>query len=234
MARKKGNKNRAAAPPKYDPAPEVAAIARDLIAEHHTHLLGVRIEYVFCDRLPKNKGKAQLGNARKISSLNAFLAGKPDQEDKTTPPFFVVTIHSASWQFLKDSQRIALVDHELSHLWAEEDEDGNRKLKLLGHDLEEFAAVVRRHGVWLGDVQQFVNALSEHGQQSLDLPVGSVVDSAVRKAAERFADSVAKSGITDLTIESGGKSVTLPGGGKRRSNGGGVDVDNPLAAAAGQ
>lgn len=170
---KKKAKNRAAAPPKYDPAPEVERIAGGLIDENHTHLLGVRIEYVFCDRLPKNKGKAQLGNVRKISSLNAFLAGKPDEafdeQGKAPSPFFVMTIHSASWQFLKDTQRRALVDHELCHMFCEEDDEGNRKLKLLGHDLEEFSSVVRRHGVWLGDVEKFLAAVAEHGQTKLQL-----------------------------------------------------------------
>ena len=64
-----------------------------------------------------------------------------------------------------------MVDHELCHAWAEvkqkkDDSDSDEELETdnpvrLGvkpHDLEEFSCIVRRHGLWRDDIQDFVEA----------------------------------------------------------------------------
>lgn len=147
----------------YTPAPEVKQIAEDLIPKYHQHLIDfdVRIEYVFIDKTPKAKGREVWGTCRKISNLNAFLANGQDGSD----PFFVITISEPVWEVLPPKSKIALVDHELCHAWAEaqqdEETDGSEdvvKLSLRPHDLEEFSCVVRRHGLWRDDIQAFVDA----------------------------------------------------------------------------
>jgi len=147
----------------YTPAPEVKQIAEDLIPKYHQHLIDfdVRIEYVFIDKTPKAKGREVWGTCRKISNLNAFLANGQDGSD----PFFVITISEPVWEVLPPKSKVALVDHELCHAWAEaqqdEETDGSEdvvKLSLRPHDLEEFSCVVRRHGLWRDDIQAFVDA----------------------------------------------------------------------------
>lgn len=147
----------------YRPAPEVKKIAEELIPKYHQHLLdfNVRIEYVFSDKTPKSKGRETWGSCRKVSSLNAFLANAQDGTD----PFFVIVISEPVWEILPHAARVALVDHELCHAWAEadqnEDDDGSDdpvKLSTKPHDLEEFACIVRRHGLWRDDVRSFVEA----------------------------------------------------------------------------
>jgi hypothetical protein len=39
------------------------------------------------------------------------------------------------------------------------DEDGQPKWKLIGHDLEEFRDIVRRHGIWDENIRSFKDAL---------------------------------------------------------------------------
>lgn len=65
----------------YRRAPEVQAIARDLIdtIEQHKTLASVRIEYVWRDKAAKSKGRTVLAKARKIGGLNAFLALAVDE-----------------------------------------------------------------------------------------------------------------------------------------------------------
>lgn len=147
----------------YRPAPEVKQIAEELISKYHQHLIDfdVRIEYIYIDKTPKTKGREVWGTCRKISSLNAFLANSQEYSD----PFFVITISEPVWEILPLKSKIALVDHELCHAWAEaqqeEDTDGSEdvvKLSLNPHDLEEFVCIVRRHGLWREDVQAFVDA----------------------------------------------------------------------------
>ncbi len=155
---------------KYYEAPEVESIANELIAKYHQHLIdfSVKIRYVFVDKTPKSKGKETWGTCRKVSGLNAFLEGvATDGSD----PFFVITISEPVWDVLPDDKRIALVDHELCHAWAEAkqqkddaDDDSDLetdnpvKLSVKTHDLEEFSCIVRRHGLWREEIEDFVDA----------------------------------------------------------------------------
>jgi len=146
----------------HRPALEVAEIATNLVEKYHRHLLDfdVKLEYVFVDKTPKRNGKEVWGTCRKVSSLNAFLAGDDDGSD----PFFVIVISEPIWDILPPDTRKALIDHELCHAWAkanqkeDDDEADPVKLSLRPHDVEEFACIIRRHGLWREDIQDFVDA----------------------------------------------------------------------------
>lgn len=155
----------------YTLAPDVRDIAQDLIVNYHQHLMDVRIEYLFRDDIPKSRGKIEWGSARKVSGLSAFFAAVPRESDSLNykladetidcnEAFFVITISFPIWQQLEEKQRRALVDHELSHCFVNEDDD----LVLLGHDIEGFAAVVKRHGLWHQDLELF---MEKSGQMAL-------------------------------------------------------------------
>lgn len=150
----------------YRPAPGVAAVGRELVRAHHRHLLGVRIEYLFCDKTPMRAGRELWGQARRISSLSAFLAGK-QEEGEMAEDFFVIVISAPVWQTLSDEKRVALVDHELAHCFVDEKADGTPALKLVPHDLEEFVQIVERHGLWRDDIKRFHAATAEAAQRSL-------------------------------------------------------------------
>jgi len=140
----------------YAEAPEVAEIARELISQHHSHLVNTRIEYVFRSKAATNRGRIVLGKAKKVSGLSAFLTTRdPDA-------FFVMEIAQDRWTELTSEQRVALVDHELTHMGVDPD---TGKLQLYPHDLEEFVDIVRRHGLWSAEVMRFARATSQ-----LELP----------------------------------------------------------------
>jgi predicted metallopeptidase len=150
----------------FYPAPEVEEIADNLIVKYHSHLtdFDVRIEYVFSNKTPKKNGKEIWAYVRKISSLNAYLAGT----DNDPGDFFVMVVSKPVWEILPHDKRMPLVDHELCHLWAEADQvdedeadaipDDPVKLSTNPHDVEEFSCIVRRWGLWREDVEDFVNA----------------------------------------------------------------------------
>lgn len=150
----------------YASAPAVAHIAGDLIATvpDHADLAGVDIVYVWRDKAAKSRGRTVLGKARKVSGLNALLAR--DLEDDA--PLFVVEIAQDEWLDLTTKQRYALVDHELSHLRVKIGDDGERDLSIRGHDVEEFKAVIDRHGFWKPDVADFAVSVSEQMRLSID------------------------------------------------------------------
>ena len=146
----------------YRSAPEVAETAETLINSVHTHLIGIPITYVFRDKHAKTNGKPVMGKARKVSGLNAWLAND-DGDD-----FFAIEIAEDLWQYLTDDQKVALVDHELSHLWVDT-KDGVEVLSVLPHDLEEFRGVVERHGLWQPDLEAFAASMARAGQLILDV-----------------------------------------------------------------
>lgn len=163
-------------PNEYKPAPDVAEIAHQLITRvtQHQELVNTHIEFVFIKEAPKSKGRKILGRARKVAGLNAWMSN-PEQADRpatqwfTEPwPFFVIEISHDTWQELDDSQRIALVDHELSHCSYGIDDDGVVTLSIRHHDVEEFIGVISRNGLWKQDVQQLGVVASEQLSLALD------------------------------------------------------------------
>lgn len=150
----------------YKLATEARQIGARIIEENHPHLLGVRVEFLFMDKTPKSKGREVWGRAKKISGLPAFLALGPN----TLPDFyadqpfdlFVIELSEEVWERLTPKGKAALVDHELYHCVVEtDDETGDAKLGTRGHDLEEFEAILRRHGLWRESVREFVEAGAE-------------------------------------------------------------------------
>jgi hypothetical protein len=124
--------------------------------------------------------------ARKISGLNAHLVGLVRRDDLGDDPadFFVVEVPHEPWQVLTEAQRLALVDHELAHFYVSipEGPDEARKLVMLGHDLEEFTAVVERHGLWRPDLREFARVVARRGDQPTldDLPDADVATGEIK------------------------------------------------------
>ena len=142
---------------------DVERIAQPLIDKHHTHLREARILYVFTSKDQKRNGKIVLGKAVKMAEFQQFLSSG-DSFDTAEGYELVVMIAWNCWGALNVAQRQALVDHELCHFERNEKDTG---WAIRGHDVEEFTEVIARHGLWLADVQQFV----ETAQQ---LPLGGV------------------------------------------------------------
>lgn len=150
----------------YRQAPEVKAIADDLIWEHHEDLAedGPHIEYVMT-RSAATKPPRQMFKVRKITGLHAYLAaGKARPEKWVTDPqpeaFVVVEVAQFWWSALEEVQRKALVDHALSHLSYDPD---NESWTIEPPEYGEFPGVLERWGFWRpgDDFKDFAQAISE-------------------------------------------------------------------------
>jgi hypothetical protein len=172
----------------YWRAYEVEKIVADLIPLHHDHLsrTDVTIRCVFRSPTGKRRGHIVLGRARRISGLNAHLVGLDKRDDLNDDPvdFFCIEVASEPWHELTMPQREALVDHELCHFWVSlpDDPEDHRKLVMLGHDLEEFNAVVRRHGLWRPDLKAMAKAIKQGPQLALEDEEESAVADAMADA----------------------------------------------------
>lgn len=81
-------------------------------------------------------------------------------------PEFLIVIDRDFWEQADDVTREAIIFHECCHVKQETDKLGNPKFDkngeavfgLVGHDLEEFNAVVERYGSWQPDIVDFLQS----------------------------------------------------------------------------
>ena len=143
----------------------------------------------------------------KIVSLKDRAKGCKDAE---------IIIDDRNWDKLSDAERKALIDHELEHLEVQYEEGevkiddlGRPKLKIKKHDWQMgwFDVIARRHGESSPEVRQASELMAKNGQ----LYFGFAADDGgfAAKAVSGLADVVGKHGVESLTIETGGKSVTI-------------------------
>jgi hypothetical protein len=131
-----------------------------LVMAHHEPLADAKIALAWLlDVKPDCDGHLTLGRCRKATDL--------DREFREFD--LVILLNAAAWRTLNEQQRAALVDHELCHATIAQDKHGepilderDRKCyRLRKHDIEEFHAVVKRHGVYLSDIAEFIRSAEQ-------------------------------------------------------------------------
>jgi hypothetical protein len=169
------------------------AMLAQLVASYHEDLIDARIALAWCTSWkPDVDGKVTLGKCKKTSDLDREFA---DYD-------FIILIRRSFWRDdrVTNDQRLALLDHELCHAAIKrdpngepmEDERGRHVYRVRKHDIEEFTDIVRRHGCYKADLEEFAAALRKSGvpdyepcEQCVDTPGWvRVVDSA---GAQRMA-----------------------------------------------
>jgi Putative phage metallopeptidase len=153
---------------KFMAAPDADRIAAELLSTVHADIAEFPVRCIFQEEADKKLNHVVLANVRKLSGLNAFLAGSvaieglQDSLDLDLAITFqepreliLIMVAHGRWQSLTDAQRVALIDHELCHVVCVTNEDGETHPKIIGHDVEEFHAIIHRHGDWKGEVAGF-------------------------------------------------------------------------------
>ncbi len=159
------------------PAPEIGKWAQDMILSaggplhnpEHAHLIDGDIEFMWAATGFEKQGRMVLGQAEQVM----FRAGgwqKLRQEQQMEEwfgrvPAFLITLSAAYCRECSDVDFCALVEHELFHIAQDTDQygapaftkEGLPRLRLRGHDVEEFVGVVRRYGAST-DVKRLVEA----------------------------------------------------------------------------
>lgn len=86
-------------------------------------------------------------------------------------PDFLMILDAQYWEQATPLQREILVFHEMCHMQIKRNSDGDLvmdemtgrpKWKLVGHDVEEFTAVVARYGAHSAEIADFVEAATGH------------------------------------------------------------------------
>lgn len=169
------------------PAPDLAIIAGRLIEQYDElyHLDGTQIIYLWKAKGGVNKGSANLGYCQKTSGLVKYFASVPWV-------IWLAADHVFSYDMTR-RQVEALLYHELLHAGEEENEDGNKKVTVIGHDFEGFANEVKRYGDWHSGLTLCKKAWEQP----------SLFDAVVGLTPKPW------SGIESVTLSSGDKGVTL-------------------------
>lgn len=209
------------------------AIADRLIPEHHLHLAEAEILYIFTDQKRKKCDRVKVGSAAKMNALQRFLASGLDGVDQG--PNFLILIDSVWWDVAPPSERAALIDHELCHCamfvnnshppqWRRilpheiRDDFADWRWGLRGHDIEEFAAVLKRHGFWRRD-----EAEHEFEEIALQLVMPTSSNSEKREVFSKEAKQAAEALLapsadgTTVSITAGGRTVHGPAAKRKRT-----------------
>lgn len=147
---------------KYRMAPEIHEnyVSR-IVNNHRPDLAQARIVTMFRRGNWSSKQKDTWAATKRISREIATLMGGEGGD-------YLITVNQDIWENLNEAQRIALIDHELCHcLRGDDDKHGNPKWQTVGHDIEEFFAIIKRHGDWSEDVKRALRAFEESKQVSM-------------------------------------------------------------------
>lgn len=150
------------------PAPELHDWARatfideaaPLVNEEHAHLREARLGFLWTSAPNAKQGNRVVGLTEECKFLgNRWAKVRFEQQVAgwfgDPLPHFLLTFDAGFAEEASDAAFCALVEHELLHCGQERDgfgcpkftKDGEPRLAMRGHDVEEFVSVVRRYGV---------------------------------------------------------------------------------------
>lgn len=136
----------------------------ELLEAHHQDVLDARFALAWhVGWKPDDDGHLTLGQCRKSSDL--------EREIQDVSAFdFVILLNQNFFEdpLVSDTQRRAVLDHELCHASVklddqgapEIDERGRVTYRIRKHDLEEFASIAERYGCWKRDIEAFAKSLT--------------------------------------------------------------------------
>lgn len=143
-----------------------------LVQEHHHRLVSANIQLFWRYNWKADRdGRLKIGEARLCSDPDRLLHKKD----------FVISLNHKSWQMMDESQRMAVIDHELTHCQVDLEQDGETVkvdsvgrivYRIRGHDVEEFGEVVSRNGLYLPALESFAATCKSSDEKStLDINV---------------------------------------------------------------
>jgi hypothetical protein len=134
----------------FKDAPDIEAIA-EMLRERHNLPVSITFAYRWKRKGGKSADKAVLGKCVKLS-------GPAKHFGRVDFLIWIAADHCREMKMTQD-QYVNLVYHELLHADVEIDEETFDERPIVrGHDIEEFADVVRAYGLWIDAQRDFVEA----------------------------------------------------------------------------
>lgn len=163
----------------YTISGDIATVANRVIGNNPTslgHLVNIPLAFLFRSSRRTDEEFAV------DKAAHAFI--RSDRERGIDPTYQAgIWFQRTVWDRFTPEQRMAWVHHELLHLQV----TSTGKLKLVGHEAEDFAEVARIYGAWHDQLKLFAEAHDAHAG-----PGGTVDTSAAKPAGgvSRFPHTV--------------------------------------------
>lgn len=173
MAR--GRRSKSTAPLQWEDAPQVREIARRLIEDHHKHLEGMPLDYLF--RSTAARGRGGVNRKYRIVTKGPLdIAISADPRWKSYSKIYLLEFPKTLWFRWTEDEQVANVDCCLSQLIAGKSDN----LQVIDLSLTEIGRIIKRHGLFEEDLRLFAKSVVEF-QHTLDLddpaaPAGEPVD----------------------------------------------------------
>ena len=129
----------------------------------HKHLAMLNIFPIFIEKdnldyAAKVCKTSKTGNL--YASIGTCITGSIEEKPAVLVDVLLI-INKDAWIVMTDEQKLACIDHELTHVHVDED---SGKVSLLPHDVEEFASVIERHGLWREELKMMNKAVNRNRQ----------------------------------------------------------------------
>ena len=123
-------------------SPEWTQIYEEVINENQEQFkeiieLGLAIGVVISKEAPKVRGRDKYGEC---------IAIKKDHLRQFCRYDYLIKIYEPNVAYMTDEQKHILMEHELMHISAHEDEAGELVISTSGHDVEDFSTIIRKYG----------------------------------------------------------------------------------------
>ena len=131
---------------------EVDDIVKKISGQYEPDIAECRITTLFRDHVKNKGGREVIATINKIGGRNKFFATHYFGKDFDC----FLDINIEYWRKFTETQKIALIHHELLHIKGERDEnnelqrdkEGNIVWKIIIHDIEEFEKIKSIYGEW--------------------------------------------------------------------------------------
>lgn len=140
--------------------PDVAELAKKIIAKHHPELVNIRMTYSFSLKPKRTKGMIALAWVQRPNKLLQYFSGEND---------ILMFIDKKVWELAKPEEKEALIDHELCHIVYSENRKGDPVYKLRDHEVFEFNEIILRYGGWSSNLRITIEAAYEHGEENKEI-----------------------------------------------------------------
>lgn len=108
--------------------------------------LGVGIGYVVSKESPTVNG---------VPKMAECIAVKKDHQKQFMPHDYLIKIYEPNVSYMTNEQKRILMEHELMHIHAYENKDGELTIGTTAHDVNDFRDIVEKYGYdWSKDVHQ--------------------------------------------------------------------------------
>jgi predicted metallopeptidase len=134
---------------------DTVGLMKKLIAAYNPNAVEANVCLMFRSKCSKRGGKLVLGKTKKESDRAKLLHGFD----------YIIELGADAWQELSNSQREALLLHEVLHISAVENGDGSMDYGIEQHDTEEFRKVIEAFGLWTPDLEELAKTIEERAKK---------------------------------------------------------------------